>query len=214
MAPRSSSVVASHRKKPRPAISSAEGAWRIGRPRPRNARQEIELDRLPRGRHSRAPVLPAAPRDPLLRRKGGRDHRAREVAALQAGQDLVDGAAAQQRVDLLAGEVRAAQRGQQRRAGSCARAIRCPAPGCRAPAAAAATSQVTAMGPATPTSGAAASSAPAQVIGNDANDGHAAARSSTRTPVAQLVVAEGRWPFQEPRIGRREPKLELASCSE
>ena len=161
MASRSSSAVASHRKKPRPAIRSADGAGRIGRPRPcSSARRSTST-----GCHAvvvgRPPVLAAALRDPLLRRKGGRDHRAREVAALEARRDLVDGAAAQQRVDLLVGEVGAAQRVASQRAAGTSRS-RDSLSSARLPLACAAapSSQSTGSGPATPTSGAAASSAP------------------------------------------------------
>ena len=110
MASRSSSAVASHRKKPRPAIRSADGAGRIGRPRRCSSARRSTSTGCHAVVSGRPPVLAAAPRDPLLRREGGRDHRAREVAAREARRDLVDGAAAQQRVDLLVGEVGAAQR--------------------------------------------------------------------------------------------------------
>ena len=100
-----SSVSASHRKNPSAAIALAD--WRE-----RSAgcaaapRRRSHVDRLPGPLSRRPPVLPAATRDPCCAGKAGAIIALAKPAALEAGDDLLGGAAAQQRVDLLEGQRR------------------------------------------------------------------------------------------------------------
>ena len=157
---RSSSLSASHRKKPRPATSAAAaGQAKVDAPTAELGR-EIAGHRLPWLGWTGAPELPPAAGDPLLRRKGGRDQSALEPAAREAGGDLAGGVAAQEGIDLLVGEIGATQRAKPFRglpgriagvavegeaAGSASTALR---------------SQNTGSGPSRRDSGAALSSAP------------------------------------------------------
>ena len=74
--------------------------------------QQIAVDRLPVVAWSRSPVLAAATRDPLLRRKRRRDQRAFEQTRLETGSDLVNRPSAQQGIDFLEGDVGAAKGSQ------------------------------------------------------------------------------------------------------
>ena len=99
--------------------AARERLWRGGEPEgratPAKLVREIAGDRLPGQSGRRAPVLASLRGDPLLGRKGRRDHSARKAAARQSGRDLAGGIAAQQRIDFLDREIGARKRVEPRR---------------------------------------------------------------------------------------------------